>query len=378
MAVKPVSVTQLNRYIKQQLALDPILSNVPVSGEISGLTKHSTGHWYFSLKDENSKINCFLARDKVSKLRYDIQEGMQVVCWGAVSVFERGGYYSLQIREIELEGEGELQKAFENLKKKLAEEGLFDEAHKRPMPAFPRKIGVITSPTGAAVRDIITTIKRRSNLVDILLYPCIVQGPDAAESICEGIRALNEQFSELDLLIVGRGGGSIEDLWAFNEESVARAIYASNIPVISAVGHEVDYVISDFVADLRGATPTAAAELAVPPTDWISEKIESFSPEKMYNLLRQRTDNTEMKIKHMLEIISSSTDSYIAGLSHRIQMLKLDVDGMNPMLQLKKGYAIARGEDGKWINSAEDVNEGDKIRIILQDGSINCIAEGKE
>ncbi|MBQ4234326.1 MAG: exodeoxyribonuclease VII large subunit, partial [Firmicutes bacterium] len=285
--MRPVSVSQLNGYIKRTLATDPILSAVTVRGEISKLTFHSSGHVYFTLKDETSRLSCFLAADRVPGLRFELDEGMEILAEGSVSVYERGGYYSLNIRSVEAAGEGALNAAFEKLKAKLSAEGLFDERLKRKLPDFPRLIGVVTSPTGAAVHDIITTVKRRDPLADILIYPCLVQGPGAAASVCAGIEALNSQFPQIDVLIVGRGGGSKEDLWTFNEESVARAVRASKIPVISAVGHEVDVTICDLAADVRGATPTAAAELAVPQLSVYTDSMKASSPEKLGMILSQ-------------------------------------------------------------------------------------------
>lgn len=375
--MKPVSVTQLNNYIGRILASDPIVNNIAVRGEVSNLTKHSSGHWYFNLKDANSKINCFLASGRVNSLQFNLAEGMQIIAYGAVSVYEKGGYYSLNIKAVEADGEGALSLAYEKLKKQLEAEGLFDEDHKRPIPSFPRKIGVVTSPTGAAIKDIITTLKRRSNLVDLILYPCLVQGADAAESIAQGIKYLNEHNKDLDLLIVGRGGGSIEDLWAFNEEAVARAIYNSQIPVISAVGHERDYVISDYVADLRAATPTAAAELAVPHIDLFKDMLYRYSPVKMFGIIEEQISNGELKIKHLKTTIDASVDEKIASLEHKLQMLKLSLDSLNPLNVLDKGYAAVK-LDGKWLLNASGLNQGDKIDIIFNDGKANCTVNNVE
>ena len=353
MAIKPVSVSQLNSYVGRVIGTDPILMNISVCGEIANLTKHSGGHWYFTLKDENSKINCFLASSRVMHLRYDISEGMQIVAYGNVSVYEKGGYYSLNVKDIEVEGQGALQQAFENLKRKLEKEGLFDPCRKRRLPQFPKRIGVVTSPTGAAIRDIITTVKRRNPMVDILIYPALVQGSESAASVVSGIEYMNANYPELDLLIVGRGGGSIEDLWSFNEESVVRAIFASRIPVISAVGHESDTVISDFAADVRAATPTAAAELAVPHIDNYKDRIEHCSPRRMYDSLR----------------------ALISDCEHRLRYIKLDIDSNNPMNVLGKGYALAKDEAGGWISSADETLKGKKITVLLKDGSLDCIVD---
>jgi len=260
---KVFSVRDLTRYIKMKMDADAVLQNVWVQGEISNYTRHSSGHLYFTLKDKDSRIKCVMFAGQASRLPFAPKEGAKVIANGSVSVYERDGQYQMYVNAMQPDGIGSLYLAFEQLKKKLEEEGLFAASRKKPIPAFPTAIGVVTSPTGAAVRDIIITLQRRNPGVPILLYPVSVQGTAAAPSIVKAIRAMNER-REVDVLIVGRGGGSLEELWAFNEESVARAIAASDIPIISAVGHETDTTIADFVADLRAATPTAAAELAVP------------------------------------------------------------------------------------------------------------------
>ena len=259
MAIKPVKVSQLNGYIKRILQTDPLLGNVSVIGEISNLKFHGSGHVYFSMKDEGSRLNCFLPADRAQNLRYELSEGMEITASGYIYLYERGGSYSLNIRDIEVAGLGNLSIAFEKLKAKLEAEGLFDKEHKKEIPFFPEKIAVVTSETGAAVRDILKIIKSRNNYVDVLIYPVLVQGPSAAGEIAHAIADINEKWPDIDTIITGRGGGAMEELWAFNEEIVARSIYASKIPVISAVGHETDFTIADFVADRRAETPTAAA-----------------------------------------------------------------------------------------------------------------------
>lgn len=375
MPLKPVSVTQINTYIKRILTTDPILMNCSVKGELTGLTKHSSGHWYFGLKDDNSRINCFLARDRVPNLRFDISEGMEITVYGSISVYERGGSYSVNVRDLDVEGEGALRQAFENLRKKLAAEGLFDEAHKRPIPAFPKTIGVVTSPTGAAVRDIITTVKRRNPLVDILIYPCLVQGTEAAKSIAFAIEEMNRLFPHLDTLIVGRGGGSAEDLWCFNEEIVARAVYNSRIPVISAVGHEVDWVISDYAADLRGATPTAAAELAVPHLAALAGRLDLYTPQKLYVNLQSCLEMEDIKLRRLKDSLDASVLDCLSEAGHRLRLLKLDVDMSNPMNVLDRGYALARDEEGRWLEKAADASEKDTIEVIFKDGSLKCLVQ---
>jgi len=260
---KIFSIRDLTRYIKMRIDADPVLQNVWVKGEISNFTRHSSGHLYFTLKDKDSRIKCIMFAGQASRLAFAPKEGARVIANGSVSVYERDGQYQMYVSSMQPDGIGSLYLAFEQLKAKLDAEGLFAPERKKRIPSFPSAIGVITSPTGAAVRDIMITLQRRNPAVQVLLYPVLVQGTGAAPSIVKAIRAMNER-REVDVLIVGRGGGSLEELWAFNEEAVARAIAASDIPVISAVGHETDVTIADFVADLRAATPTAAAELAVP------------------------------------------------------------------------------------------------------------------
>ncbi|MBR0139482.1 MAG: exodeoxyribonuclease VII large subunit [Firmicutes bacterium] len=398
--MRPVSVSQLNNYIKRTLASDPILSNVTVRGEISKLTFHGSGHVYFTLKDESSRLNCFLAADRVPLLRFELDEGMEILASGSISVYERGGYYSLNIRDIEAAGEGALNAAFEKLKEKLQKEGLFDESLKRPLPEFPRRIGVVTSPTGAAVHDIVSTVKRRNPLVDLVIYPCLVQGPGAAAGICEGIRAMNLRYPDLDILIVGMGGGSKEDLWSFNEEPVARAVRASKIPVISAVGHEVDVTICDMAADVRGATPTAAAELAVPHIDVYRDAMRMASPERLGALLRSgiesysvradsarqlcRTslenlvDSRRQRADRAIELIRSSAADTVAQRSMKLQLIKSVLDGAGPMEILKRGYAAVKDENGAWITTAKDARKAEALDLMFEDGAVRVRPEGRE
>ncbi|MBR5641009.1 MAG: exodeoxyribonuclease VII large subunit [Firmicutes bacterium] len=372
--MKPVSVSQLNSYIKRILATDPILSNVSVKGEISNLTKHSSGHWYFTLKDETSRINCFLPAERVSGLRFDISEGMELIVYGSVSVYERGGSYSVYVRDIDVQGEGSLKIAFENLRRKLEAEGLFDPDVKRPIPEFPKRIGVLTSPTGAAVHDIITTVKRRNPLVDVLIYPCIVQGPEAAVSIVNGLAEMNRLFPDLDVIIAGRGGGSAEDLWCFNEESVARAIRASEIPVISAVGHEVDFTIADFAADLRGATPTAAAELAVPHMAALIDTLQLYTPQRLYQNLQTGFENYGLSLQRLRDSVENSIRSRIREAESKLELLKNDADLSNPMNVLDKGYAMAK-KGGEWVERAAAFAKGDSLDLRFKDGTLVCLVQ---
>ncbi|MCF0150573.1 MAG: exodeoxyribonuclease VII large subunit [Firmicutes bacterium] len=398
--MRPVTVSQINTYIKRTLAADPILANVTVKGEISRITWHSSGHLYFTLKDEASSISCFLPADRVQLLRFEPAEGMEVLATGSISVFEKRGSYSLNLRLMEPEGEGALAIAFEKLRVKLEEEGLFDASHKRPIPAFPRLIGVVTSPTGAAIHDIITTVKRRDPLADIVLYPCLVQGDGAAATICEGIRVLNEKFPQADVLIVGRGGGSKEDLWCFNEESVARAVYRSRIPVISAVGHEVDICICDWAADLRAATPTAAAEAATPDIRSYTDAIEMASPSRLGRVLQakvqamedhcrflaqglrqyteSRLEDSSYQLQRLKETCCTAASQLLADKSYALDVLKSRIDGADPHSILDKGYAAARTADGRWITDADQLQKGDRFELIFANGTVNCLAEGRK
>ena len=374
MALKPVSVSQLNSYISRIIKSDPIVSNIGVTGEVSGLKYHSSGHVYLDLKDENSKIKCFIPQDRARDLRFILSDGMKICAYGSVNVYEPGGYYSLNVRSVEAEGEGDLKKAFDLLKAKLLSEGLFDQSRKRPVPEFPKKVGIITSSTGAAVKDIVSTVRRRNPFIDLLLYPCSVQGENSAKEIAAAINKFNELFPDTDVLIVGRGGGSAEDLWSFNEECVARAVYGSAIPVISAVGHEQDYVISDYAADLRAATPTAAAELVSPDISFIKDRIERCSPKNLSLYLRNYVEGCELDLKSAVQCLDSAFEIYISGLENRIEKLRILAEAYNPRSVLEKGYAIVKMND-TIIPSAGLLSEGNKISLIFKDGSAQCIVE---
>ncbi len=371
--MKPVSVSQINTYIKHILTSDPILMNVSVIGELSNLTKHSSGHWYFSLKDEKSTIRCFLPFDKVQQLRFDIEDGMSIIAYGSVSLYEKSGSYSLIIKDIDVEGEGNLKKAFNLLFEKLEKKGFFNENTKKTLPSFPKKIGIITSPTGAAVKDIITTTLRRNPLVNLLIYPSMVQGENAAQSIINGIQYFNNKRDDIDLIILGRGGGSTEDLWTFNEESLATAIYNSELPVISAVGHEVDYVISDYVADVRAATPTAAAEIAVPDITYYKDILHSCKPTNMFCLIEDNIFSMQEHIKTVHEISSSLIKMHLVNCEHKLEILKSTIDNYNPYNQLEKGYAIIKDSNDNWIYNQSNTNINDKIKVLLKDGELECL-----
>lgn len=391
MAAKPIKVSQLNNYIKRILQSDPLLGNISVTGEISNLKFHSSGHVYFSLKDEASRINCFLAADNVRHIRYELSEGMEIVVDGYIYLYERGGSYSINVQNIEVAGAGALSIAFENLKNKLLSEGIFDEAHKKPLPFFPHNIAVVTSDTGAAVRDIVKIIKSRNNIVNVYICPVLVQGPNAAADISSMIDELNETMPQLDIIITGRGGGSAEELWAFNEETVARSIYNSKIPVISAVGHETDFTIADFAADKRAETPTAAAVMAVPDisqlqltcsdlADKLDAAISSFIEMKQITLEGMNSDNLTLWINNSLQLyslrldglysdIAGSADSIIYDNTNNITKLRETLDNLNPERILAMGYCAVSDKNGRLVSSALALEANDEVTITVSDGS---------
>ena len=371
MALKPVTVSQLNEYISRVLMTDPLLGNVTVTGEISNLKYHSSGHVYFSINDENSKINCFFPASYVRNLSYELGDGLEVVINGYINVYKKGGTYTLFVRTVTVAGEGNLAMAFQLLKDRLSKEGLFDPAHKKPIPEFPHKIGIVTSRTGAAVQDILKIITSRNNLVDIIIFPVQVQGEGAAQDIADTLDMIsqNDEFSDIDTLIVGRGGGSTEDLWAFNEEVLARAIYRCTIPVISAVGHEIDFSISDFVADRRAETPTAAAEMAVPDLREIRLSLEKHKTDLLSRLNAKVKTDTLMIENCMLEI-RNTMERRLAEYSHKLETMKLFLEENNPSSVLKKGYGILEDMSGNVVSSVNHIKEGERYVLALKDGRI--------
>ena len=388
MKYNAVTVTQLNKYLKDRFDEDENLNAILVKGEISNFKNHYTGHLYFTLKDENSLIKCIMFKSYAEKLTFKPKDGMKVMVFGSVSVFERDGVYQIYVKNMIEDGIGDLHEKFEQLKAKLEKEGLFDISHKKPIPLYPKVIGVLTSQTGAVIRDIINVSTRRNPHVYIRLLPVPVQGPGAAEQIAEKIKMMNEQ-KLADVLIVGRGGGSLEDLWPFNEEIVASAIYDSELPIISAVGHETDFTIADFVADLRAPTPSAAAELAVPDVFELKQKINSY--ENRYRLaLRKKiefmrlryekcmksrafTDPTR-KIKDAYVLI----DTYIKRLEMKMRNIQKDkinqyialttkLDTMSPLKTLTRGYALVEKND-QIVKSVKQLKLDDEIQIKFFDG----------
>ena len=397
MAMKPISVSQLNNYIKRTLQTDPLLGNVSVTGEISNLKFHDSGHVYFSLKDESSRINCFIASDNLMTLGCMPSEGMEVVIGGYIYLYMRGGSYSLNVRTMEESGQGELAAAFEKLKRKLEAEGLFDKERKREIPLFPGKIALVTSPTGAAVRDMIKIITGKNDFVDILICPVLVQGPNAAGEIAAAIDDLNKNHPDVDVIIAGRGGGSMEELWAFNEEIVARSIYASHIPVISAVGHEIDFTISDFVADMRAETPTAAAERAAPDTGGIRGQLETMEQEMKHRLtaiarekrrmlealdpevfgrnLKSRIAFDRLNADNIMSDAESRMRSMLTTLRHRIQLAGEVVESSSPRAIIDRGYSIVTDEDGKVVKNADALADRQLINIDAAKGRATARVE---
>jgi exodeoxyribonuclease VII large subunit len=389
---EPVSVSQLNAYIKELLDNDINLSYIPVRGEISNLKRHSSGHIYFTLKDENAKIRCVMFKSYALLLKFRPEDGMNVVIQGSVSVYERDGQYQFYCVKMDSDGIGNLYIAYEQLKSKLEEEGLFSQLRKKPLPLLPGRIGVATSRTGAVIRDIINVSLNRYKGVDILLYPVSVQGEGAAETICKAIEYFNTR-DDIDVIIIGRGGGSIEELWAFNEEKLARAIYASHIPIISAVGHETDFTISDFTADVRASTPSHAAELAVPSIVTLENNLESIR-EAMGYMIKNKLrvlESSAGRLRSSLEARSPGAMviqniQYVDSIQGKLEYLMKNsilndnkrfeialntIDAFNPANVLKRGYGYVK-KDGRVAKKAGELCIGDSVQVCLQDGSLLC------
>lgn len=399
MAQNVLSITQLNEYIRSRMDADPLLTQVSVRGEISNYKLYPSGHHYFTLKDESSALRCVMFKGNAMRLRFRPENGMKVIAWGKVSVFPRDGAYQLYCTALTVDGIGDLYAAFEQLKKRLGEKGLFDPTHKKPLPKYPGTIGIITSSAGAAVHDMLRILRKRFPLSNVRLLPVRVQGVEAPSEIAAAIRYAN-QYQLADLLIVGRGGGSIEDLWAFNDERVAYAIYDSKIPVISAVGHEPDVTISDFVADLRAATPSNAAELAVPDQDTLRQNLDTMST-AMASALNRQVKNAQ---QHLTVLSQSpalrSPTGYLEQREQGLVLLKnrmvsvqnqnIDrknaryvaaiskLDAMSPLKVLTRGYSMAQTEQGKVLRSVRQVEIGERIHISLSDGSLRATVMQKE
>ncbi|CAJ1608816.1 exodeoxyribonuclease VII large subunit [Clostridium perfringens] len=392
MKLKTLSVGEVNNYVKKLVENDFILKNLNVKGEISNLKFHSSGHIYFSLKDENSKVNCIMFKNNAVNLDFRLEEGMKVEIKARLGVYHKEGTYQLYCENIKKAGIGELFEEFHKLKKELSEEGIFDEKYKRALPKFPKRIGIITARTGAAVRDIINVIQRRNKSLDIILYPAKVQGENAADSIIEGIRYFNNEKS-VDVIILGRGGGSIEELWAFNNRDLAYEIFNSRIPTVSAVGHEVDFTISDFVSDMRAPTPSAAGELVSPS---LQEMINDLLNKKefLHRAIDRKFLNAKRDVdllhkglkgnnpKHIIEKRIKEVNSLEEKLNflgkRKIDKAKDELIALNSILQtlnplntLGRGYSVIMDKEDKVINEVSELKKNDMVKVIMKDGSVN-------
>lgn len=387
------SVSDVNNYIKQLISNDGILSGVSVRGEISNFKHHYTGHMYFTIKDENSILKCVMFKTQANQLKFVPQNGNKIIVSGYISVFERDGQYQLYASDMQPDGLGALHLAFEQLKNKLQEEGLFDAAIKKKLPLLPRSIGVVTSSTGAVIRDIINVTYRRHSKMKLVLYPVAVQGVQAAGQIAAAIKKLNEH-GQVDIIIVARGGGSLEELWAFNEEVVARSVYASKIPVISAVGHETDFTICDFVSDMRAPTPSAAAELAVPDVEVLKYKLQNYNVRMKGALVKKlslsenqlqkirsrpvfrqpydRLNQYRLKLDNEVKHLFRNNEMLIKEKKSQFALLAGKLDALSPLKVMERGYSVVRNSEGTVVNSREQVKPGDMLEISLNDGKANC------
>ena len=400
MAQQVLSITQINEYIRSKMDGDALLNGVAVRGEISNYKVYPSGHHYFTLKDEGAALKCVMFKGNAMRLRFRPDNGVKVIAMGKISVYPRDGAYQLYCTAMAMDGIGDLYAAFEQLKQKLEAQGLFDPAHKKPLPKYPGTIGIVTSSAGAAIHDMLRILRKRYPLSKVRLLPVRVQGVEAPEEIAGAIRYANIH-KLADLLIVGRGGGSIEDLWAFNDERVAYAIYHSDIPVISAVGHEPDVTISDFVADLRAATPSNAAELAVPDQDALRQTLDSMSGAMATALSRQLTaarrhyqllsahpslqspvgylEQRRKSLELLKNKLISNQNQQINAAKARYIAMTAKLDAMSPLKVLTRGYAMAQSEDGTVLRSVSQVKAGDTITISVSDGSISAaVTEIKE
>ncbi|WP_026894098.1 exodeoxyribonuclease VII large subunit [Clostridiisalibacter paucivorans] len=391
MEIKPLKIKEVNEYIRRMFATDPILYNISVEGEISNFKHHYSGHMYFTLKDDESKLNCVMFNGDNKDLDINLENGMHIVASGYISVYKRDGNYQLYVKDVRKKGIGELYKAYEKLKKTLEREGLFEQESKKELPLLPSQIGVVTSATGAAIRDIINVVTRRFPTMNIIIYPVLVQGKKAHEEICKGLKYFDER-EDIDLVIVGRGGGSLEELWAFNEEDVARTIYNMSIPVVSAVGHETDFTISDFVADLRAPTPSAAGEISVPVIDQIKEKLDNL----LFGLINTQRDYIKNK-KNVLEYIRVSRifteykdlinqnrqilDSLYKDLDYNLNTLIKEKNSMinnidarlknlDPKGILSRGYIQSLDENGHHIHSIQGLTKDQILNLAFKDGHV--------
>ena len=390
-----LTVSQLNDYIKGVLQYDPNLQQVLVQGEVSNYYCHyASGHVYFTLKDEDTQIKAVMFNRVKEKVDFDLEDGMKVILEGQITVYPPRGEYQIQVSEVQPKGTGALHIAFEQLKNKLKEEGLFAEKYKQDLPEIPQKIGVITSPTGAAIRDVISVVKRRFTNVSLLIAPATVQGDNAEPTLLRGLELLNDQF-DVDVIIIGRGGGSLEDLWAFNKEKLARAIFNSKTPVISAVGHETDYTISDFVADLRAPTPSAAAELVVSDRSELEKylqrlidnlnsamqnkleqkqrKLDNLVSKSAFRLFPDRINEAAQKIDDLVQQLDKNIDNLLTAKEEKLEATMGKLDSLSPLNTLGRGYSLTRKKESQEkIKSITEVAPGDVVEVVIEDGALIC------
>ena len=389
------SVSEITNLLKKLIEQHPPFKNVWVQGQVSNYSRPGSGHIYFTLKDEQNQINCVIWRSSANRLRFLPKQGEEILAQGTIGVYGPQGKYQITVSQVEPLGIGALQRAFEALKQQLSEEGLFDDVHKKLLPKFPKKIGVITSATGAAIQDILRQLRERYPLAKVLLHPTLVQGAEAAEKIAEALQAMNQR-DDIDVLIVGRGGGAIEDLWAFNEERVARAIFDSRIPVVSAVGHETDYTISDFVADYRASTPTHAGHI-VPDQGELLAQLDGFDT-WLHTTIQNQLNGHEARIQDLETRLApeqrkgeiyqlyqtvdnldlacrSAIGRNFSDSENRLHTLAQRLDALSPLATLKRGYSISRKADGGVLTDAEQVSVGDRIEVQLAQGHLACRIE---
>lgn len=396
METKIYSVSQINRYIKLIFDKDTFLNNITITGEITNFKAHYTGHLYFTLKDESSTIKCVMFKSYAELVKFKPADGMKVVITGQISVFERDGSYQLYCKKMTPEGLGDLYLEYEKLKEKLAKEGLFDSQYKKKIPYLPERVGIITSKTGAVIRDIINVTTRRYDKVNLLIYPASVQGVNVASTVIKGIKTFNE-LNNVDVIIIARGGGSFEDLFGFNDENLARQIFASKIPIISAVGHETDFTICDFVADLRAPTPSAAAELVYPmysdlvKTNLNNKKrciiaIQNYLKSKKQYIDKIKASKLEKKPLDIIRQYRMIIDNYLIRQRNLLELkvqknkakymqLLAKIDALSPLKTLSRGYSVLQNEAGQVISKIKDVKKDDRLKVTLSDGNINVIVE---
>ena len=390
------TIRQVNRYISNMFTQDFMLNRIYVKGEVSNCKYHTSGHIYFSLKDDSGSLACVMFAGSRNGLKFRMQNGQSVIVLGSISVYERDGKYQLYAKEIVLDGIGLLYEKFQALKQELEDMGMFAPEYKQPIPAFSRRVGIVTAPTGAAIRDIMNISYRRNPFVQLILYPALVQGEGAADSIVRGIEILDQ--SDVDVIIVGRGGGSMEDLWAFNEEKVARAIFQCNTPVISAVGHETDFTIADYVADLRAPTPSAAAELAVTDMIGIQKQLQKWE-ERFRTRMRDRIEDGRREVRHLqarmnglspqnqirekYQILTEKEEKLqylmrqvLKNKRHQMLLYAERMKGLSPLDKLSQGYSYTADEKGHKVTEVDQVQEGDLLQIYVSDGQIQAEVKG--